>query len=118
MGTEKKKALYMEAAELLADRFDVEPDQVLEEYATAVETSRYPGPDCLGPHEVESHLNGDALSEASAVHVGECEMCSAVLEAARPTAAGLEEVLRTVRERFSSEERIVEKENIKVDAMS
>lgn len=118
MGTESKKARYMEAAELLGEILDVQPDEALQEYTRAVETSSYPGPDCLEPHEVEAYLKGEALTETSAGHVRECGMCSAVLEAARPTSKGLDEVLRAAHDRFTGEDVAAEEVMDQTKAMS
>lgn len=47
-------------------------------------TELYPGPDCLGPHEVDAIVHGRWVDDARLAHIAECGRCATLLHAVDP----------------------------------
>jgi len=73
----------------------------------ALRESKYPGPECLEPYELELYVK-DALHEDRVSHTRECVPCAALLKSAAPSTAGLNKLLAEIREE-------VEKSSVPVD---
>lgn len=69
--------------------------------------SRYPGPDCLEPYEIEEYIDG-ALAAGRVAHTRECPSCRGLLSALTPSeersAAVLNEVRQLATQRALAEE--------------
>jgi len=71
-------------------------EQVIAEDLQRLRASRYPGPECFEPHEVEMFAEGKLL-QARLNHADECVACSTLLKASQPNKEQLEQFLEHVR---------------------
>jgi hypothetical protein len=76
--------LYLLEAKQRADSENRTLDSVLAEYSSELQTSNYPGPDCLLLHEVRDYLKHGNLYGKRLSHATECEACANVLAASLP----------------------------------
>lgn len=70
--------LFLQAARQEADRLGLTLEELLRRDAEYLRESRYPGPDCLRPEEVEAF---DDLPAERQAHVRSCPSCDALLAA-------------------------------------
>lgn len=87
----------LQAAERRAARAGKSIDEMLAEDRARLRQSRYPGPECLQPYEVERYFLG-ALKPERMAHRDTCAACSALLRAAMPSESDAERIVEEVRE--------------------
>jgi hypothetical protein len=80
-------------AEQRARRAGVPVADLLAHDRQLLQSSPYPSPDCLEPHEIEAHGLGELASERLA-HARECAACGALLAACGPRPEDLAELRR------------------------
>jgi len=86
-----------QAAARRAARSGKSIDEVLFEDRARLRQSRYPGPECYQPYEVEQYFLGSLKPERMA-HTNTCAACSVLVQAAMPDAARAESIVEEVRE--------------------
>lgn len=74
--------LYLRAARERAARLGYGLDDLLRHDLKRIRESRYPGPDCLEPEEVEVYAETESLPPGRLAHVAACPECTALLSAA------------------------------------
>jgi hypothetical protein len=79
-----------------AARLGKSVEQLLADDRAALRQADYPGPDCLNPQEVEQFFAMD-LPLDRVPHVGQCPLCAALLDVARPTEDGVQRFLDDYR---------------------
>jgi hypothetical protein len=84
LGSPRAKSRVLAALEQRASRLGTDVHGLLKEDRRLLRTSKYPGPDCLHPHEVEQFCAIE-LPESRLSHVESCPMCAALLDIAIPT---------------------------------
>jgi hypothetical protein len=79
------KPRFMLAAEQRARQVGVTADVILQQDLVKLNSSEYPGPDCLQPEEVEHFVLTGSLAADRMRHVEDCVACATLLELATPT---------------------------------
>lgn len=72
-------------------------EETIAEDRARLRNSKYPGPDCLEPYEVERYFIG-ALSPERREHAEACVGCSTLLHAATPSESGAEVIIEEVQQ--------------------
>jgi hypothetical protein len=88
---------FLKAARDRAERLGSTPEEVLRQDVERLMASRYPGPDCLEPEEVERFAAGGVLGEDDVLHVAGCGACQSLLQVLSPSEGRLEEFLTSMR---------------------
>jgi hypothetical protein len=78
------KPRFVQAAETRAATRNITPEQLLEEYATRLRDSCYPGPECLTPEEVQA-IADDGPADSQQEHLAACPPCRQLVDAAHPS---------------------------------
>jgi hypothetical protein len=78
------KPKYLQAAEHFAAQKGISVPELFEQLHEAA--SRYPGPECLEPHEVAHQAEGNALPADRQAHVDACGDCYALVLSTRGSA--------------------------------
>ncbi len=89
------------AAEDVADRRDISPIQLEADLQERMRNSKYPGPDCIQPGEIEEFREGRLLEDRVA-HLDACHTCYAMCVAALPKDRQAEYHHKSFWQRFAS----------------
>ena len=92
------KPRFLAAAEERARQLNVSVKEILDEDLRHMRESKYPGPDCLEPHEVEEFIaTGELSDDVLLLHIDTCVPCKTLLLAAKPREEGLQAFLEDFR---------------------
>jgi hypothetical protein len=80
-----KEPVYIKGARSRAESLGISYEKLLDQYSESLMNSNSPTPNCLIPEEVQSYSNGTELSSEQQEHIGTCEPCRNLLDAARPS---------------------------------
>lgn len=91
------KPKFLIAAEEKAHQLDIPVEDILNDDLHRMRKSKYPGPDCLEPYEVEEFVAAGELSDDILSHIDTCDPCKALLLSAKPKKEALQAFLEDVR---------------------
>jgi hypothetical protein len=88
---------FLQAVRSRAQRLGTTPEDVRSQDIDRLRVSRYPGPDCLEPEEIEQFALTGILAGESLPHVEDCAACRGLLKKLSPSTEGLESFLAETR---------------------
>ena len=94
----EEKPVYLRTAERLAGGDPAAAKALIDKYASRMEESSYPTPECLTPGEVQDAALGAKLPEDRVAHAQHCEVCNGLLLSSKPPAQGEEALIGEVRQ--------------------
>lgn len=97
LNTAPREPRFIRAAEERGRRLGMSGDEILRLDLERIESSSYPGQNCLQPCDVEDYIDGRPLADISKAHLKECAGCRTLLKVAEPTEESVQRVLEEVR---------------------